>query len=191
MQRRHFVAGAAATLGAPLLAPSLAGADTPRFALGIASGQPHASGVVLWTRLTGTDLPPSVPVAWELAADERFERIVARGVETAEAAWAHSVHAEPGGLEGDRWHWYRFTALGQRSEVGRTRTAPAADAAVERVRLAVASCQRFDAGHYAAWRHIASAELDLVLFMGDYIYETPTRIESFRHHEGGELFTLA
>ncbi len=191
MRRRHFVAGAAAAIGVPLLAPSLTRADVPRFALGIASGQPHAAGMVLWTRLTGRDLPDAVPVAWELAADERFERIVAHGVETAEAIWAHSVHAEPGGLDGDRWYWYRFTALGQRSEVGRTRTAPAADAAVERVRFVIASCQRYDAGHYAAWRHVAGSDLDLVLFLGDYIYETPSRADALRRHEGGELFTLA
>ena len=191
MRRRSFVAGAAAALGVPPFAAGLANAEEPRFALGIASGQPHASGMVLWTRVTGALLPARVPVVWEIADDERFERVVARGEETAEAAWAHSVHAEPNGLEGDRWYWYRFSALGQRSETGRTRTAPATDAAVARVRFAIASCQRYDAGHYAAWRHVSNADLDLVLFLGDYIYETPSRADAFRRHEGGELFTLA
>ncbi|MCC7101246.1 MAG: PhoD-like phosphatase N-terminal domain-containing protein [Rubrivivax sp.] len=82
-----------------------------------------------------------MPVDWELADDEAFTRIVVRGSEDAEAAWAHSVHAEPAGLAPDRWYWYCFRALGQQSRVGRTRTAPAPDAAAT-LRLAITSCQR-------------------------------------------------
>ena len=126
---------------------------------------------------------------WELADDEAFTRVVARGEETAEAAWAYSVHAEPAGLEPARWYWYRFSALGERSAVGRTRTAPAADAAAT-LRFAIASCQRYDVGHYAAWRHVAGADLDLVMFLGDYIYEYATRKDPVRRTEGGEIFTL-
>ena len=66
------------------------------------------------------------------------------------------MHAEPLGLEPARGYWYRFTALGQQSAVGRTRTAPAADAEVPGLRFAITSCQRWDVGHYAAWRHVAS-----------------------------------
>ena len=131
--------------------------------------------MVLWTRVTGDGLPRRLEVTWQVAADERFDRIVAGGSETADAADAHSVHAEPAGLEPARWYWYRFTALGQQSRVGRTRTAPAAAAAVATLRFAIASCQRYDSGHYAAWRHIAEQDLDLVVFLGDYIYETPSR----------------
>jgi alkaline phosphatase D len=134
-------------------------------------------------------MAPRETVRWELAADEAFTRIVARGEETAEADWAYSVHAEPAGLEPARWYWYRFSALGERSAVGRTRTAPAADAAAT-LRFAIASCQRFDVGHYAAWRHVASADLDLVIFLGDYIYEYATRKDPVRRLEGGEVFTL-
>ncbi|MDO9314296.1 MAG: alkaline phosphatase D family protein [Burkholderiaceae bacterium] len=167
--------------------------DVPRFDLGIASGHPGATRVVLWTRLTGGDLPERVEVNWELAHDEAFQRIAARGVETAEAAWAHSVHAEPSGLEPGRWYWYRFQALGDRSAVGRTRTAPSADArsgGATPLRFAIASCQRYDAGHYAAWRDVAEQKLDLVLFLGDYIYESGSRPDSLRRHEGGAARTL-
>ena len=118
---------------------------------------------------------------WEVAADEAFQRIVARGEEIAEAAWAHSVHAEPAGLEPARWYWYRFSALGEQSAAGRTRTAPAADAAAT-LRFAIASCQRYDVGHYAAWRHVAAEDPDLVLFLGDYIYEYATRPDPVRRH---------
>jgi len=190
MQRRRFVAGAAAVIGIPAFAAAAAQTDTPRFSLGIASGQPHATGMVLWTRLIGSDLPEHVAVDWEVADDEQFRRIVARGSEDAEAAWAHSVHAEPAGLAPDRWYWYRFRALGQQSESGRTRTTPAADAAVGSLRFAITSCQRFDVNHYAAWRHVAAAGLDLVLFLGDYIYESAQARDAIRPQPGGVALTL-
>ena len=168
-----------------------ASAGSPRFDLGIASGSPTAHSIVLWTRLTGGDLPPRVEVRWELAHDEAFTRIAARGTETAEAAWAHSVHAEPRGLPPGRWYWYRFQALGERSAVGRTRTAPlAASGATAPLRFAIASCQRYDAGHYAAWRDVAEQNLDLVMFLGDYIYESASRTDGPRRHEGGTARTL-
>ena len=197
------VAGAAAPawlLGgcAPALRLGAAGSrgaasDVPRFDLGVASGHPTSTGVVLWTRLSGEHLPDRVDVHWELAHDEAFRRIAARGVETAGADWAHSVHAEPDGLEPGRWYWYRFQALGDRSAIGRTRTAPSAGAtpgAAAPLRFAIASCQRYDAGHYAAWGDVAAQNLDLVLFLGDYIYESGSRPDSLRRHEGGAARTL-
>ena len=161
MQRRQLLGGATAACLAPAFVRHARAADTPRFALGIASGQPHAAGMVLWTRLGGPDLPALVDVAWELAEDPAFNRIAARGVEQALAEDAHSVHAEPVGLLPDRSYWYRFTALGQRSAAGRTRTAPAADAVVQRLNFAIASCQRYDQGHYAAWAHAARVVADI------------------------------
>ena len=190
MRRRELVVGAAAAIALPRLAAGPLPSGEPRFTLGIASGQPRADGMVLWTRLTGAGLPERVPVRWEIADDEGFRHVVAHGQESAEAAWAHSVHAEPAGLQGDRWYWYRFSALGQQSETGRTRTAPAAAAAADRLRFVITSCQRYDVGHYAAWRHIAAADLDLVLFLGDYIYETASRRDAIRRHEGAEAFSL-
>ena len=188
--RRRFLSGAAAALAAPWLARGARGADVERFALGIASGQPRADGVVLWTRLTGAALGERVAVQWEVADDERFADIVARGEDVAEAAWAHSVHAEVAGLAPGRWYFYRFRALGQQSAVGRTRTAPAADAAAT-LAFAIASCQRYDVGHYAAWRDVAASSLDLVVFVGDYIYESAERRNPVRPiRDGGEAFSL-
>jgi len=184
------VAGAlAAGVGAPWSIRHARAGDEERFALGVASGCPRADGVVLWTRLTGAALPAAIEVRWEVADDERFARIVAQGTETALADEAHSVHAEVGGLRSDHWYWYRFSALGARSAAGRTRTAPAADAP-STLRLAIASCQRFDHGHYAAWRHAAADELDLVLFLGDYIYEYPSPPGALRRHTGGFAVSL-
>lgn len=183
--RRHLLLAGCA----PWLVRHARAADVPRFALGVASGQPRPNGMVLWTRLTGPDLPPRVDVHWEVAHDEAFTRVAARGTETAEAAWAHSVHAEPAGLAPGRWYWYRFRALGQQSRSGRTRTAPAADAAAT-LRMAIASCQRWDHGHYAAWRHMAREDLDVVAFLGDYIYEYPSSPLALRRHSGGLLRSL-
>ena len=172
-------------------------AEMPRFDLGVASGWPTADSVVLWTRLSGEVTEPEVPVLWELAVDEAFARIVARGSEPARADDAHCVHVQVPGLEPARWYWYRFTALGQRSAVGRTRTAPAAGAAVGRLDFAIASCQRWEHGHWAAWRDLAAPTtasegrpLDLLLFLGDYIYEYASMPLGVRGHTLGAASTL-
>lgn len=190
--RRHLLQLALAASAAPLFLRHALAADTDRFALGLASGCPRPDRLVLWTRLTGPALPEQVDVRWDLAEDEGFKRIAASGVETARAGSAHSVHAEPSGLKPDRWYWYRFGALGQHSIVGRTRTAPAPGATAT-LRFAIASCQRYDHGLYAAWRDMAEQELDLVLFLGDYIYEYGAGKESSakRQHEGRTCQTLA
>jgi alkaline phosphatase D len=101
------------------------------------------------------------------------------------------VHAEPAGLQPARAYFYRFRALGQQSGVGRTRTAPAADAAVARLDFAITSCQRWDTGHYAAWREVADQAPDLVLFLGDYIYEYEAAKDAVRPVTGGKVRTLA
>lgn len=189
--RRRWLALALAVGVAPSFVRHARAADEARFSLGVASGQPLPTSVVLWTRLTGSALPDDVPVRWTLAEDEAFARIAAQGEERALAADAHSVHAEPAGLRPGRWYWYRFEAMGQRSAVGRTRTAPAPDAAGETLRFAIASCQRYDHGHYAAWRHASQEPLDLVLFLGDYIYEYGALPGRVRPHEGGTVRTLA
>lgn len=190
--RRGLLQAALLAGTAPLFIPHARAADAQRFALGLASGCPRPGSVVLWTRLTGEALPAQVEVEWELAEDEGFSRIAARGKEQALLGDAHSVHAEPTGLAPDCWYWYRFTALGQRSGVGRTRTAPAAEAAVSRLRFAIASCQRWDHGLYTAWGDMARQELDLVLFLGDYIYEyaSPANSKAPRLHQGGLCRTL-
>ncbi len=175
---------------APGLVRHARAADTERFTLGVASGQPRPDGMVLWTRLMGGDLSERVDVQWELAHDEAFTRIAASGSESADAAWAHSVHAEPRGLDSARWYFYRFTALGQRSAAGRTRTAPALAANPAPLRFAIASCQRWDHGHYAAWRDVAASNLDLVLFLGDYIYEYTALPSAVRMHRGPMVRTL-
>ncbi|MDM4768099.1 alkaline phosphatase D family protein [Pelomonas sp. SE-A7] len=189
--RRQLLQLLLASGTAPLFLRHARAADLERFGLGLASGCPRPDSLVLWTRLTGPGLAEPVPVRWELAEDEGFQRLAASGTELAEADSAFTVHAEPGGLKPDRWYWYRFSALGQRSSTGRTRTSPAPDAQAS-LRFAIASCQRWDHGRYAAWRDMAEQELDLVLFLGDYIYEYSTAHDSDaqRRHQGGPCRTL-
>ena len=194
LDRRQLLrlAAAAAASGALLRngwsQPRLA--DDP-FAAGVASGSPTDTSIVLWTRLLGARLPAGpVTVRWELAQDEGFARIVQRGDAQALPALAHSVHVELQGLAPDRPYFYRFVAGGWMSPAGRTRTLPAPDAAVQRLRLAYASCQRWEHGWFSAWRHLRADDPDLVLFLGDYLYEYPGAARAVRPVRGGWLLTL-
>jgi alkaline phosphatase D len=201
--RRQFLGGALA-LGATTLTAPLArraGAQpkftTTPFTLGVASGYPLPTSVVLWTRLAPTPLIPGggmppdvVMVDWEVASDDRMQRIVRQGTAAATREWAHSVHVEVDGLEPGRWYWYRFRAGGAASPVGRTRTAPAANASLERLRLAFASCQQYEQGYYGAHHRMAGEDLDLLIFLGDYIYESSWGRDHVRHHGAPEPFTL-
>ena len=204
-QRRRAVLRIATALAASAVLAPLTPRKTwaqPRFSaypftLGVASGSPRADGVVLWTRLApeplaGGGIPhENVGVAWELAADEGFRNIVRAGTATATPELGHSVHVELTDLEPARWYWYRFTAGDAVSPVGRTRTAPAPDAELERLRFAFASCQQYEQGYYAAHRHLAAEDLDLVVFLGDYIYESSWGRNHVRKHATSEPYTLA
>jgi alkaline phosphatase D len=167
------------------------------FTLGVASGAPLPDGVVLWTRLApkpvsggGAGRDP-VLVRWQVAHDERFARIVRRGSARARPSGAFSVHVEVDGLEPARWYFYRFIADGEVSPVGRTRTAPAAGDRPDGLRFGLGSCQHFEHGFYGAHRHLAAEDLDLMVFVGDYIYEGAGRAGDVRRHVGGEARTLA
>ncbi|MCC7348893.1 MAG: PhoD-like phosphatase N-terminal domain-containing protein, partial [Variibacter sp.] len=153
-------------LAAPALALSGAlparGAGDP-FPLGVASGEPSATGVVLWTRLApdplrGGGMPAApVEVSWLIAEDEALRRPVRQGRILALPDEAHSVHVEFDGLQPDRWYWYRFTAMGAASAIGRTRTAPAAGALPRALHVAGAAWQQYEHGCFAAHRHIAAS----------------------------------
>lgn len=193
--RRNFLLAASSALAVPRLWAKPTFAADP-FTLGVASGAPLPDGVVLWTRLApdllnGGGLPPAaIEVRWEVARDEGFRDIVRAGKTLAESQQAHSVHVEVDGLAPARWYWYRFMASDAVSAAARTRTAPATGAAVDRLRFAFASCQQYEQGFYAAHRHLAAEELDLVVFLGDYIYESSWGRRHVRKHEGPEPTTL-
>jgi alkaline phosphatase D len=187
----------------PLLArPAL---DRDPFTLGVASGDPTADGFVLWTRLAPDPLAPhggmpipmaAMPVQWEVAADETFRTVVARGEGLARPELAHSVHVEVAGLQPRRRYWYRFRlGDGATSPVGTVKTAPAAGAPIDRVRFGVAGCQQYEQGFYTAYRSLAEQdELDFIFHYGDYIYEGTGGINAakiyVRKHLGDTLYSL-
>ena len=166
------------------------------FAMGIASGDPTSDGVVLWTRLGRTILDDAdahsdaVEVGWELADDEGFSRIVQSGTADALPQLGHSVHVEVEGLRPGRDYFYRMMAGGEVSAVGRTKTAPALAAANQRFDFAFVSCQHYEHGYYTALRHLADEDVDLIVHLGDYIYEDAALADGVRRHEGPETTTL-
>lgn len=161
----------------PRRTPRLAGSP---FTLGVASGDPLADRVILWTRLApepssadGGMPDQPVDVTWVIATDPDLRKVVRRGVVTADPASVHALHVDVDGLEPATDYHYRFAVGDERSAVGRTRTLPAPGDRTRRLRLASANCQWFESGYYAAHRHLSGEDLDVVLFLGDYIYEAP------------------
>ncbi|MGW8592176.1 alkaline phosphatase D family protein [Dietzia sp. NPDC055877] len=176
-------AGQAATAGAavPVGAGAPAGGAVAAFQHGVASGDPMADRVILWTRVTpsaeaapGSGIGDAVVVEWEVSPDPSFVTITASGSVTTDAGRDHTVKFDATGLAPDSWYHYRFRALGQTSPVGRTRTAPADGAmpASGRWRTGVVSCSNWEAGYFAGYRHLTQrGDLDVVIELGDYIYE--------------------
>jgi alkaline phosphatase D len=147
------------------------------FSLGLASGDPSAFGVVLWTKIApepltqGGGMPGQpIEVDWEVASDERMRDIVAKGTEIARPELAHSVHAEVEGLLPARDYFYRFKVGAERSVIGRTRTMPG-PGMMNEVRFGVIGCQRYEHGFWGAYNDVAEAKPDFVYHYGDYIYE--------------------
>ncbi|MFE2279252.1 alkaline phosphatase D family protein [Streptomyces sp. NPDC059454] len=209
-RRRTVVRAAAATavLAGPLAAAPPARAATtraPAFLHGVASGDPLPDGVLLWTRVTpvpeaipGSGLGPDTEVSWTVARDKAFTDVVAKGSTLATAASDHTVKADIRGLRPATDYWFRFSAGGADSPAARTRTAPAADAAVTGLRFGVVSCSNWEAGHFSAYRHLAArGDLDAWLHLGDYLYEYAageygTRGGAVRPHTPAhEIVTLA
>ncbi|MEU1914382.1 alkaline phosphatase D family protein [Streptomyces massasporeus] len=208
-RRRTVVKAAAATavLAGPLAAtlPARAVDQAPAFLHGVASGDPLPDGILLWTRVTpvpeaipGSGAGPDTEVSWVVARDKAFSSIVSKGSTTATAASDHTVKADIRGLQPATDYWFRFSAGGTDSPAARTRTAPAADAAVPGLRFGVVSCANWEAGYFSPYRHLAArGDLDAWLHLGDYIYEYGTGEYGTRdkvvrpHAPAHEIVTLA
>ena len=200
MTRRQLL-HAIAALPALALSPGRAVSQTPKFSsypftLGVASGEPDPHGVVLWTRLApkpleGGGMPNrDVAVGWQVASDEKMSQVVAKGEVAAKPELGHSVHVEVEGLEPDRFYYYQFKSGSEVTPVARTRTAPAAGVTLDRLRFAFASCQHYETGYYTAYEHMAKEDLDLIVHLGDYIYEREGLEGRTRKHSGPEITTL-
>ncbi|MDN3987488.1 alkaline phosphatase D family protein [Zwartia vadi] len=200
MRRRQLLGitvASAALIGLPKTGWGRFNWSSDPFSLGVASGSPTSNSMVLWTRLGPEALAQTgrthaqVPVTWQLAHDARFTQIVQQGELTALPALGHSLHAEVTGLLPARSYFYRFIAGDATSPVGQTRTFPAPGQAASRLRVAYASCQRWGDGFYSAYRDMREQNLDVVMFLGDYIYEYPASASrDVRQTTGGWVLTL-
>jgi alkaline phosphatase D len=201
--RRRFLQALSA-LGLDAVSPARAQIFNPKprfpgfpFTLGVAAGYPRSTTLTLWTRLApvadapGGGMPPEVvPVTWEVARDEGMKDVVASGTEYATPEWAHSVHVEPGDLQPNRPYWYRFSAGEAQSPIGRARTAPGPAGKPARLRFAFASCQHYEHGYFGAYRQIVADQPDVVLHLGDYIYEASWGRNLVRRHNMAMTVTL-
>ncbi|MGX7828419.1 alkaline phosphatase D family protein [Actinokineospora sp. 24-640] len=200
LHRRTFLIGGLAGAGATLVSATAARAAAYPFTLGVASGEPAADGFVLWTRLAPSPLngdglggmsSAPVTVEWQVATDQHFTQLARTGSVTATQSWAHSVHVEVAGLQPGREHWYRFRAGGHISPVGRTRTAPAVGTSPALTML-FASCSHYEAGYFTAYRRMAEERPDLILHLGDYLYEGGAGSSGVRAHApSSEISSLA
>ena len=210
VNRRSMLFGGAAALGVAAFGGSalantltLPGAGVRRlaevFTLGVASGDPLSDGVVLWTRLApdptagdgkGGMPDKTVPVQWEVAEDEKFTKVVQRGDAQAAPELGHSVHVELKGLRPGAEYFYRFKTGNEISPAGRTRTAPAGNTLGE-LTMCFCSCAHHGQGYFTAYRRMAEDHPDLMLHLGDYIYEYPAKDGDVRKVLGPETRTLA
>lgn len=165
LSRRFLLTAASATsIATPSWARDLA---RGMFTHGVASGDPLQERVMIWTRFVPAN---EGGIGWEVAEDEAFARVAQRGVTIARFANDFCVKVDVGGLRPGRRYFYRFLSASGASETGRTLTAPAGG--VERLTLALVSCANFPFGYFHAYGHIAAREdVDVVLHVGDYIYE--------------------
>ncbi len=207
VSRRLFLAYGATLAALPLWNTQSTAADRKisfpnnPFSLGVASGDPDSTSVILWTKLAPSPTEPDggmkpeiLPVQWELSNDETMANPLAQGTAHATPQLGHSVHVEATGLAPDHWYWYRFRCGDAISPIGRTRTMPLPSSNPEMLRFAFASCQHYEQGLFTAYQQMAKDNLDLVVHLGDYIYEYPGSTKRIRTHNGpskAKIITLA
>lgn len=193
ISRRLFLVQSTALASTLYAAPSF---KKYPFSLGIMSGDPAPDGFVLWTRLAPDPLNgggmenKSVEVEWIVAEDRNLKRAVKKGKATASPILAHSVHVEVQGLRPQREYWYQFKAGKEVSPVGRAITSPRLQDTSAELKFAFASCQHWEAGLWTAYQHMLADNPDLVVHLGDYIYEGKATEGKVRKHNSAEIVTL-
>ncbi|MGI2174852.1 alkaline phosphatase D family protein [Shewanella ulleungensis] len=175
--RRDFLAMSAKGVGAVVVSYGLMGCNSNdddevisgQFLQGIASGDPAADAVILWTRVT-PDTPGDITVSWEVATDSNFTDLVTNGQTVTNDSRDYTVKIDAVGLVAGQQYFYRFKAGENVSEIGQTRTLP--QGSVDSVKLAVMSCANFPAGYFNVYEMAAQRDdLDAVVHLGDYLYE--------------------
>jgi alkaline phosphatase D len=162
------------------------------FLHGVASGDPLQDRVILWTRVTPTGDLGSVLVSYVVATDPQLQNVVVRGTAITNALQDYTVKVDAIGLSAAGTYFYRFSVGAVNSALGRTKTLPSGD--VSRLKIAVVSCSSLSHGLFNAYRRIAErSDLDVVVHLGDYIYEYATgQYGSARAYEpAGEIVTLS
>ena len=158
---------------------------------GVASGDPLSDRVIIWTRVTPDDSVSSIDVSWEVASSPEFDRIVRKGSSTTTPDRDYTLKVDVDGLQANTYYYYRFTALGTKSPVGRTKTLPTGE--IDSLKFAVVSCSNWQHGYFNAYERVAEKQVDVVLHLGDYIYEygiDNARNVDRRHLPEHEIVTL-
>ncbi len=193
LSRRLFLAQSAALASTVYAAPAF---QSYPFSLGVMSGDPAPDGFVIWTRLAPDPLNgggmkrDAVSVEWAVAEDESMRRIVKQGKTAAAPMLGHSVHVEVNGLKPQRPYWFRFKVGMDTSPTGRAITAPRPGDTPGSFRFAFASCQHWETGLWTAYEHMLHDNPDLVVHLGDYIYESAAQEKRVRKHNSAEIVTL-
>ncbi|HMP98191.1 MAG TPA: alkaline phosphatase D family protein [Cyclobacteriaceae bacterium] len=155
-----------------LILPEIKGASINENALpfinGIASGDPTATSVIVWTRVTPPDSVPEIEVQWSVFDDKALSQKIKSGIITTGPERDYTVKIDVTDLQPGRFYYYQFSALNKLSPIGRTKTI-ATDA--EQLNFAVVSCSNWEWGYFNGYAGIAQKDLDAVLHLGDYIYE--------------------
>ncbi len=172
--RRDFVirlASLAAAAGSGAALTACGGGDdaAPNFNYGVASGDPLADRVILWTHAQYEGVTDDVALTWEVASDAAFTTLVTSGGARALAATSFTVKVDATGLSSGKDYFFRFRSGTHSSPVGRTRTLPSAGAAS--LSLAVMSCSNYSAGYFNAYAEVTRTDAQFALHLGDFIYE--------------------
>ena len=139
-----------------------------QFLHGVASGDPLQTQVIIWTRVTPTDSSARLEVQWEVAKDVDFKHITATGKVLTTAAQDFTVKVDVTGLAAGQVYFYRFKSASKYSITGQTKTLATQ---VQSVQFAVCSCSNFPAGYFHVYKEMAKQDVDVVIHLGDYIYE--------------------
>ncbi|MGC1241106.1 MAG: alkaline phosphatase D family protein [Chryseosolibacter sp.] len=159
---------------------------------GVASGDPLADRVIIWTRVTPDDSLTAVEVQWDLSANEQFNPVMKNGSVTTSPDRDYTVKVDVTGLEPFTRYYYRFRALNSTSPTGRTKTLPGGS--VDSLKFAVVSCSNWQHGYFNAYERIAEKNVDVVIHLGDYIYEygvNNAKNVDRKHLPEHEIITLA
>ena len=142
------------------------------FSHGVASGDPLQNRVILWTRvIPGDTVSRRIDLKWEVSTNNRFTNVISKGQAFADPSTDFTVKVDAQGLKPFQKYFYRFLAEDVYSCIGMTKTLPMGD--VNQFRIGIASCSNFPQGYFNAYHDMVAQDLDLVLHLGDYIYEYP------------------